>query len=107
MRDHVIRGGGAGGIDRFRRQVDAHAQEARDDSVGAGGAVGQAGETAVLALEAADQIDRAGEGVFLVIHGPVEVKEDGGEVVEVWVHGASVVVWEVMSSRGKIARGAT
>src|SRR5206468_3854225 len=84
---HHVSRRGSRGVNAVGRHVDAHAGEARGDSAGAGGAIGQAGEVTVVELELANQVDRAGERVFFVIDGAVEVKEDGVEVGEGGRHG--------------------
>jgi hypothetical protein len=71
--DYVIDGGGAGCVDLLGGKIDAHAGEALDDALGAGGAVGDAGEFDFFGLEAMDEIDGAGEGVVFEIDGAVEV----------------------------------
>ena len=97
--DHIVGGGGGGGVDVAEVDLHAHAQQPAHDPQRAGGAVRQAGESAMGALEILNQIDRAGERVFFVVDGPVEVEQDGVVVVEQAGHAASVETGQGESRR--------
>ena len=67
--------------------------------LGAGRAVGQAGVGLARGLELPDELDRAGQGFFLVVDGAIEVEQDSLESIQVRVH-AGAVYWRAGELKG-------
>ena len=86
----MVTGRGRGSVNVKRVNSYAHSRQSRAELFRAGRAVRQTSVGLPCCLELPDELDGAGEGVFLVVDGAVEVEQDTFESIQIRVHGEEV-----------------